>query len=273
MFLHFPHSNMRCLSLSLLTLMAPVVLAGTIHFNRQLTKRDLTPASDLPGSWSYYGCYSDSVSARVLSGASYSDDSAMTDESCVNYCNSKGYSFAGVEYAQECYCGYGLASSSTSYAGDCTMACTGDSTEPCGAGDRLSVFTNGGKGPQTNPGPAGWSSMGCYSDSVSSRSLSNGVAHDQSAQMTVELCTSACQSAGYSLAGVEYAGECYCDNSLQGGHLVSGNPSDSGCNMACNGDSSEYCGGPDRLNLYTATSNAPTSTTVSTDRHGRVSIS
>lgn len=67
--------------------------------------------------------------------------------------------------------------------------------------------------------------------------------------MTVALCTQACQTEGYVLAGVEYSGECYCGNTASNG----GGPAPdglSGCNMACNGNSSEYCGGPNRLDVY-----------------------
>lgn len=52
-----------------------------------------------------------------------------------------------------------------------------------------------------------------------------------------------------------------CGNSIANGAT----PATSGCSMVCNGDSSEFCGGPDRLNVYnyqdqynpTATSSAP----------------
>ncbi len=58
-------------------------------------------------------------------------------------------------------------------------------------------------------GSSSWSLLGCYTDSVAARSLpyAAGVAGGAAA-MTVELCEAACRSAGYSLAGVEYADEC-----------------------------------------------------------------
>ncbi|OCL01753.1 carbohydrate-binding WSC, partial [Glonium stellatum] len=92
-----------------------------------------------------------------------------------------------------------------------------------------------------------WDSLGCYTDVVCSRTLN----YEQYGlpSMTVEICLAACQSAGYILAGVEYNGECYCDNIFENG----GGPApdgDTGCNMACAGDSFEICGGPDRLNVY-----------------------
>lgn len=56
---------------------------------------------------------------------------------------------------------------------------------------------------------AGWTELGCYTDTVSARSLpyAAGVPGGPT-QMTVEACESTCLAAGYSLAGVEYADEC-----------------------------------------------------------------
>lgn len=109
---------------------------------------------------------------------------------------------------------------------------------------------------------AGWSFLGCYTDSVTARSLSVGMAVPGGpAAMTVELCQAACQAAGYVLAGVEYAQECYCDNTFKNG----GGPAPDGnalCDMACNGNPAETCGGPDRLDAYQFNSSGdPTGTT------------
>ena len=46
--------------------------------------------------------YSEATSSRALNSASYTDTTAMTDESCINFCNGKGYNMAGTEYSQEC---------------------------------------------------------------------------------------------------------------------------------------------------------------------------
>lgn len=216
-----------------------------------LVKRDLSPPTNLPGSWRYYGCYTDSVSDRKLSSASYKD-SGMTDESCISFCSSQGYTFAGTEYSTECYCGFALKSSSAVDSNSaCNMACGGSSTEPCGARDRLSVFTNGGPGGQNKATVNGYSYLGCFSDDASNRSLTHVMHNSDTSQvMTVELCTSSCNSAGYTYAGLEFGGECFCDSTLgDSGLPQSGNPADTGCNMLCNGDSSEWCGGKSRLSL------------------------
>jgi hypothetical protein len=48
-----------------------------------------------------------------------------------------------------------------------------------------------------------------YREGTNGRALPNGVTTPGgSALMTVALCTSSCQAAGYLLAGVEYSGEC-----------------------------------------------------------------
>lgn len=48
-----------------------------------------------------------------------------------------------------------------------------------------------------------------FSEGTSGRTLPNGVTTTGgSAAMTVDLCLTACQAAGYLLAGAEYSGEC-----------------------------------------------------------------
>lgn len=64
---------------------------------------------------------------------------------------------------------------------------------------------------------------------------------------TIQSCTSACSDAGYDLAGTEYSAECWCGNSIEAGGAPA---SASDCNMLCSGNQSQYCGGPNRLNLY-----------------------
>jgi hypothetical protein len=56
---------------------------------------------------------------------------------------------------------------------------------------------------------SGWTFLGCYTDNASGRTLPN---REQvpggSSAMTVEACEMTCLAAGYSIAGMEYAGEC-----------------------------------------------------------------
>lgn len=118
----------------------------------------------------------------------------MTEESCVTYCNGLSYIYAGVEYAQQCcksyfapifktnpvsifhenqckwlillaVCGNSFTGNVSEPSTDCDMACTGNANEPCGGPNRLNIFWSGATPPpppETDPGPPGWSFIGCY---------------------------------------------------------------------------------------------------------------
>lgn len=232
-----------------------LLLAASASFtSASVLKRDLGPAASLPGGWSYAGCWTDSVSARKLDSDGYTDPTGMCEGTCINYCNSKGYTYAGVEYSTECYCGFGLHSGSTRDVDSaCDMSCPGGQTgEACGGRDRLSLFTNGGIGGTNKPVVNDFAYMGCFTDSAGSRALTHVAHNDETSKsMTVEFCTKTCKEAGYKYAGTEFGGECFCDNSIGGGNTaVAGNAVDSGCDVLCNGDSTEWCGGKGRLTLY-----------------------
>ncbi|KAJ6465330.1 WSC domain-containing protein, partial [Mycena sanguinolenta] len=87
-------------------------------------------------------------------------------------------------------------------------------------------------------------SLTMHRDSTSARALKHLVAV-ASRTMTVESCLDSCAAGGYILGGVEYGDECYCGNALL---YVYG--SSEACDMPCSGNASEFCGGPDSLNLY-----------------------
>jgi hypothetical protein len=170
---------------------------------------DLPPSNALPGGWSYSGCYVDHTESRVLSLDTYTGN-GVAGQQCTQYCNSKGYRIAGTEYAKQCLCGNELPSEAATSG--CDMPCRGNAKEACGGRERLSVYEIAAV-PQvsTNPGPSGWHSLGCYTDSNQARSLTVA-ARMPGNTVTVTVCTSRCAALGYLLAGVEYGGECceYC---------------------------------------------------------------
>lgn len=85
---------------------------------------------------------------------------------------------------------------------------------------------------------AAYATLGCYSDSVSNRSL-NVTGTGES----IELCATYCSS--YQYFGVEYGSRCYCGNTLTASTLPN-----SSCNVACSLNSNEVCGGSNALNVY-----------------------
>ncbi|KAL6310273.1 copper radical oxidase [Sparassis latifolia] len=237
-------------------LLLPVVPASHVRAGSHLRRRQSVSGPNLPASWTSQGCYTDNPASRTLTGSTYTDTTNMTVESCVSFCIADSYVYAGVEYAQECYCGNGLENGGiNTTATECNYACTGNANETCGAADRLSLYWSGAQPPAppiTVPSVGLWVSLGCYSDSVNNRTLSAQIGTQGS--VTVESCTSACYNAGYPFAGIEYAAQCFCGANLGNG----GAPiSLSSCDMPCAGNSSEYCGGPDALNMYNYTGTVP----------------
>jgi len=92
--------------------------------------------------WSYVACALDNLGARILSGSNQSNDT-MTVESCINYCGGAGYTYAGLEYSTQCYCGNTIDSSTYANLYKCQMPCGGNSTEFCGDAAKMSVYKKG----------------------------------------------------------------------------------------------------------------------------------
>ncbi len=141
------------------------------------------------------------------------------------------------------------------------MACSGNANEICGGPNRLNVYSFGGGTTSSSSSssatststsstatslPSGWSYQGCYIDNANGRIFNNQ--QPDNAALTVESCVNKCLGLGYSVAGLEYSVQCFCDNFVRnGGQLASTN---SQCAMTCGGNSGEICGGPNLLSVY-----------------------
>ncbi len=99
------------------------------------------------GDYLSIGCYSDNNNVgRALNGPKYTDPTGMCVEDCIRFCEDKHFQYAGVEYAQECYCGRNLSFGSKAIdAGQCDTGCKGNSTQLCGGWGKVSVYQRGGK--------------------------------------------------------------------------------------------------------------------------------
>ncbi|KAH9173154.1 WSC domain-containing protein [Lactarius sanguifluus] len=213
------------------------------------------------GLWNGLGCYNDSVNARALQVRV--DAGQTTVKSCVAACQAQGFSLAGVEFGRECWCGSQLQHGSKFFSNSdgiqdgrlrqtpnapfCNMACQGNSSEICGGPALLNLYNFTGTypiGASVVTTAGGWTSEGCYSDSVSSRTLERRV---DVGSVTVESCVAACQSQSFTIAALEYAQECWCGNEIKSPGVAI---SQSACNQVCTGDSTEVCGGPNALQLY-----------------------
>mmetsp|Transcript_39943 Transcript_39943/g.78539 ORF Transcript_39943/g.78539 Transcript_39943/m.78539 type:complete len:860 (-) Transcript_39943:42-2621(-) len=81
----------------------------------------------------------------------------LTQESCAESCWAMNYTYAGVEFGVECYCGNELAYTSSAPLDDCNMTCPANSEQKCGAVDRLYVYESECTAPTT------WSSIARFS--------------------------------------------------------------------------------------------------------------
>ncbi|KAI1259995.1 heme peroxidase [Xylariaceae sp. FL1019] len=197
------------------------------------------------GNYTLVGCQTES-SPRALTGASFVYD-GMTLESCMKNCT--GFYYWGTEYGRECYCGNSISAASKNVTlDDCTMTCSGDDTEYCGAGNRIEVYVT----TETIPTPTGtlaikptvgaYEYAGCYEE-LSTRALKGATHADD--EMTLELCAESCD--GWNYWGTEYGRECYCGNSVD---AQSNKTEEADCGMVCAGDATEYCGGSNRIEMY-----------------------
>ncbi|KAF2140807.1 uncharacterized protein K452DRAFT_319126 [Aplosporella prunicola CBS 121167] len=121
-------------------------LAGIMNMKQCAlkTKIDISVGARGPvGGWPYIGCASDWVSQGKLLKDDQFDSPAMTPRRCIEYCQVKGYTYAGLEMGRECYCGNTIPTGrgpKTGIYGNCNMPCTGDNSLKCGGNQALQLY-------------------------------------------------------------------------------------------------------------------------------------
>ncbi|KAL8830675.1 MAG: hypothetical protein Q9170_005627, partial [Blastenia crenularia] len=232
--------------------------------------------------YQYLGCYHEiKPGGRLLVPQIYADGQ-NTIERCQTACNTGKYAFSGTEYQTECYCGN--TPPPNLYKSDeilCNYGCSGDSSETCGglqvgAGGYISIYYDPTKftpsandttgtgpdsgAPQTVKQVGNYNYLGCYSEATQGRALSGKAPAVPEAGTTLESCEASCQS--YQYFGVEFSNECYCGNTINAGSVAqaSDDVAINGCSMLCGGNQTEYCGGPNRLEMYQLNASLPVPT-------------
>ncbi|XP_059569288.1 kremen protein 1 [Alligator mississippiensis] len=96
------------------------------------------PSCRMPGN---LGCYKDHGNPPPLTGTSETSNK-LTIQTCISFCRSQQFKFAGMESGYACFCGsnpdywrYGEAVST-----ECNSVCFGDHTQPCGGDGRVILF-------------------------------------------------------------------------------------------------------------------------------------
>ena len=210
-----------------------------------------TAAPPASSTATYYGCYTEARDGKALTGATFVETALMTPAYCEAHCTAGGFALWGVEYGIECYCGNSLAAGAIpTFESQCGFACPGDASQKCGAGNRLSLYGTSASPPAITapglPSATTLSYLGCYTELDGGRALA-GTSIADGTSMTVDACANFCFYNGFTLAGIEYASECYCGSALQAGSVAA---AEGDCAMACSGDASKVCGGPNRLSVY-----------------------
>ncbi|KAG6815651.1 hypothetical protein H0H87_012650, partial [Tephrocybe sp. NHM501043] len=147
-------------------------------------------------------------------GAASQETGTNNASSCIAFCDAKGYVYAGTEYS--------------------SRVALGDDSVSTGAANNLPHFPEQRQTSETGP--------------ENGRTLTVGMAIV--GDNTQEKCTTACFNAGYPLSGSEFSVECYCGNTVANGGVPA--PA-ADCSMVCAGNTQEFCGGPNRLNVYNYT--------------------
>ncbi|GAB7342552.1 hypothetical protein MBLNU457_g0730t1 [Dothideomycetes sp. NU457] len=203
----------------------------------------------------YIGCYSDN-GPRTLNGTSTYDLTNMTVANCAAYCANANTPYYGVEYANQCYCGTGTSSgrlldkSTNPGTSGCNYRCNGDFSNVCGGSGTISVYKNPAYVPMVlTPKVGKYASKGCLTDpGTNGRALA--AAMTSSNNMTVANCVDFCQKGKYKYAGLEYASQCFCDNSIQSASGAKSTTCQPSSLMACSGDKYSWCGAGNLLQLY-----------------------
>jgi len=136
------------------------------------------------------------------------------------------------------------------------MACTGNSTQMCGAGDVLSLYASGPVTiyqppvPQNTSLPGNWQYQGCYTDPNQNNQGHYLPWQIVSQNNSATSCLTQCAKFGYMAGGMQYAEECYCGDFDSMISLGSQLRPDSECNQPCNGDKRYICGGGNRNSVY-----------------------
>ncbi|KAL1297988.1 hypothetical protein AAFC00_006495 [Neodothiora populina] len=94
----------------------------------------------------------------------------------------------------------------------------------------------------------GMTYQGCWTNQVPVTAAALPTLLYDNSGNSIEGCASGCAGAGFTIAGVQNATQCYCGNTLNSQSAVL--TVDNACRLACAGSTGEICGGPNRLSLF-----------------------
>eukprot|EP01064_Diplonema_japonicum_P039206 TRINITY_DN977_c0_g5_i1.p1 TRINITY_DN977_c0_g5~~TRINITY_DN977_c0_g5_i1.p1 ORF type:complete len:2288 (+),score=451.00 TRINITY_DN977_c0_g5_i1:87-6950(+) len=185
------------------------------------------------------GCFHDEISAIHNKLEFFAYDSVVnTVEECTGLCQHNGYTYAGLQFGIQCYCGNSISSSVRAGNSECSMECPGNSLQTCGGVDRNEIYSL-----KAVVKPTPTDLVGCFVDYNESRTLPHSAFNDSTT--TVQYCEDSCRASGYAYAGLQHGDQCWCGNNLPPVRAGMGE-----CDRVCTGDASATCGGIDRNQVY-----------------------
>ncbi|KAJ7054494.1 glyoxal oxidase N-terminus-domain-containing protein [Mycena amicta] len=198
-------------------------------------------ATDLPEPWAYVGCFIDGANGRVL--ALEIDNANTTMESCVASCDAQNFTIAGGEFSV--VCGNELIEGAApAPETDCNMACGGNSTQACGAGNRLSIYSTTPNitiipipTAQNGSLPGAWVYQGCLEEANNERIFPWEI--DFISNNSATTCLTQCSDFGFTAGGMEFVCGDVSDVEKSGFGLLDA----AECPIPCSGDPTHLCGG------------------------------
>ncbi len=95
----------------------------------------------------YLGCYADSFTDRLFTGAMVKLGDSNSKEACIRHCAGSGYAFAGTQYAVECFCHDQEPPDKRKVTKDgkrkCDRECPTDASQRCGGYLAMNVYHTG----------------------------------------------------------------------------------------------------------------------------------
>ncbi|KLU90456.1 hypothetical protein MAPG_10310 [Magnaporthiopsis poae ATCC 64411] len=172
----------------------------------------------------------------------------MTVAMCADFC--KDYTYHGVEYGSECYCGNEVA------AGAFPVGSSAECSMLCGGNLRLNLYTASGPAYSAPGRPAAidvigaFARKGCFREASGGRILTQGW---DSNSMTKEVCLYSCAINGFSHAGMEWGRDCWCDNQMNNAVRLADKLCELPMATPCSGKADAPCGGDVTIEISATT--------------------
>lgn len=223
---------------------------STSTSSTETTNSPTTTTTTPSPSYHAYGCYAGNSTALAGETTSTTNE-AMTVALCASTCLSESlpYTLFGLWQGTHCRCGTILTRGSLPIPpGQCNAACADGA---CGStsGEVLSLYGAAGEAPAAVAEGQRWSVWGynrCVGRVIGLSPLGPIVGIEDGA-MTVEGCGNFCYSKGWPDFGLWKGDTCHCGYGLRAGAET---VADEGCDVPCNGDGSEMCGGEELWSAY-----------------------